>query len=137
MKVNPYLVFNGQCEAAFKFYEKCLGGKIEAMFTHGETPAAPHVPPEWHKKIMHVHLTIGDESLMGSDAPPDRYQKPQGFSVSLQIKEPADAERVFHALAENAAVTMPIQQTFWSVRFGMLTDRFGIPWMVNCEQVPS
>ena len=136
MKLNPYLVFNGQCEAAFKFYEKCLGGKIEAMFTHGETPAAQHVPPEWHKKIMHVHLAIGNESLMGSDAPPDRYEKPQGFSVSLQIKDPADAERVFHALAENGTVQMPIQQTFWSVRFGMLVDQFGIPWMVNCEQVP-
>jgi PhnB protein len=137
MRINPYLVFGGECEAAFKFYEKCLGGKIQAMFTHGETPAAPHVPPEWQRKIMHVHLTIGDESLMGSDAPPDRYKKPQGFSVSIQIKEPAEAERVFHALAENGTVTMPIQQTFWSVRFGMLTDRFGIPWMVNCEQVPQ
>ena len=137
MKLNPYLVFNGQCEAAFKFYAQCLGGKIEAMFTHGETPAAQYVPPDWHKKIMHVHLSIGDESLMGSDAPPDHYQKPQGFSVSLQIKDPADAERAFHALAENGTVTMPIQQTFWSVRFGMLVDQFGIPWMVNCEQVPQ
>jgi PhnB protein len=137
MRINPYLVFSGECEAAFKFYEKCLGGKIQAMFTHGEMRAAQHVPPEWQKKVMHIHLTIGDESLMGSDAPPDRYKKPQGFSVSIQIKEPAEAERVFHALAENGTITMPILQTFWSVRFGMLTDRFGIPWMVNCKQVPQ
>ena len=135
MRLNPYLVFNGQCESAFKFYEKCLGGKIEAMFTHGETPAAEHVPSGWQSKIMHARLAFGDNVLMGSDALPDRYQAPKGFSVSLQIKEPADAERVFHSLAENGTVQMAIQKTFWSVRFGMLVDQFGIPWMINCEQI--
>jgi PhnB protein len=135
--MNPYLVFGGQCEAAFKFYQQCLGGKIEALFPFGETPAAEHVPTGWEKKIMHASLTVGENVLMGSDAPPDRYKAPQGFSVSLQVKEPTEAERVFHALAEGGTVQMPIQQTFWSVRFGMLTDRFGIPWMVNCEQVPN
>ena len=84
---------------------------------------------------MHAKLTFGDSVLMGSDAPPNDYQTPRGISVSLHIKEPAEAERIFHALAENGKVAMPIQQTFWSVRFGMLTDQFGIPWMVNCEQV--
>jgi PhnB protein len=134
MRLNPYLTFNGQCEAAFKFYEQCLGGKIEAMIPHGGTPAAEHVPSEWHNKIMHARLTVGDDVLMGSDAPPDRYKEPKGFSVALQIKEPAEAERIFHALAENGTVGMPIQQTFWAIRFGMLVDRFGIPWMVNCDQ---
>ena len=79
MQLNAYLVFNGQCEAAFKFYEKVLGGKILGMFTHAGTPAAEHVPPEWLNKIMHVTLKVGDSVLMGSDAPPDRYKKPQGF----------------------------------------------------------
>jgi PhnB protein len=134
MQLNPYLTFNGQCEAAFKFYEQCLGGKIEEMIPFGKTPAAEHVPPEWRDKIMHARLTVGDEALMGSDAPPDRYEEPKGFSVALQIKDPGGAERIFHALAENGTVRMPIQQTFWAVRFGMLVDRFGMPWMVNCAQ---
>jgi PhnB protein len=134
MQLSPYLTFNGQCEAAFRFYEQCLGGKIETMMPHEGTPAAEHVPAEWRKKIMHAHMRVGDNVLMGTDAPPDRFQELKGFSVSLQIKDPAEAERIFHALATNGTVRMPIQQTFWSVRFGMLVDQFGVPWMVNCEQ---
>jgi PhnB protein len=134
MQLNPYLTFDGRCEAAFKFYEKSLGGKITAMFPHAGTPAENHVPPEWHDKIMHASLTVGDQVLMGSDAPPDRFEKPKGFSVSLNVKTPAEAERIFKALAEKGNVQMPLQQTFWAARFGMLVDQFGIPWMVNCEQ---
>jgi PhnB protein len=133
MQLNAYLVFDGQCEAAFKFYEKVLGGKILGMFTHAGTPAAEHVPPEWLNKIMHVTLKVGDSVLMGSDAPPDRYKKPEGFTVNIALNDVAEAERIFHALAENGTVGMPIQQTFWAERWGMLTDRYGIPWMVNCE----
>jgi len=133
MRLNPYLNFNGQCEAAFKFYERCLGGKIEAMLTHAGTPVEEHVPAEWRNKILHARLIVGDDVLMGSDAPPNRYEAPKGFSVSLQIKDTGDAERIFHALAENGVVQMPIQQTFWATRFGMLVDQFGIPWMINCE----
>jgi PhnB protein len=134
MQLNPYLTFNGQCEDAFKFYEKCLGGKIEAMMTHAGTPAEQHVPPEWRNKILHARLTVGDQALMGSDAPPGRYEQPQGFSVSLNINDPREAERIFRALSENGKVQMPLQQTFWAERFGMCADRFGIPWMVNCEK---
>jgi PhnB protein len=134
MQLNPYLTFNGQCEAAFKFYEKCFGGKIAAMLPHEGTPAAEHVPAEWRAKIMHARLAVGDQVLMGSDAPPEHYEPMKGFSVTLGIKDPAEAERVFHALAENGMVRMPIQETFWAVRFGMLVDRFGTPWMINCEK---
>ena len=134
MEMNPYLTFNGQCEAAFKFYAQCLGGKIDAMIIHGGTPAEQHVPPEWRNKILHARLTMGDEVLMGSDAPPERYEAPRGFSVSLQVKNPAEAERIFQALAENGKVQMPFQETFWAHRFGMAVDRFGIPWMINCEK---
>jgi|SRR5664279_2479652 PhnB protein len=134
MQMNPYLLFDGQCEAAFKFYEKCLGGKIEAMMPHQGTPAASHVPAEWQTKILHARLVVGDQILMGSDAPPGRQQKPQGFSVNLGFKDPAEAERIFHALVESGTVTMPFGETFWATRFGMLVDRFGIPWMVNCEK---
>jgi PhnB protein len=134
MQLNPYLVFNGNCEAAFKFYEKVLGGKIEAMLPHEGTPAAEHVPPEWRNKIMHARLSVGDKVLMGSDAPPDHYEAMKGFSVTLGIDRPADAERIFHALADKGTVRLPIQKTFWAARFGMLVDQFGTPWMINCEQ---
>ena len=135
MQVNPYLIFNGQCEVAFKFYEKCLGGKIEGMMTHGDSPVAPQVPAEWRSKILHARMTVDGMVLMGSDAPPDHYEQPKGFSVSLGVKEPGEAERIFQELSQNGKVQMPIQKTFWSMRFGMLVDQFGIPWMVNCEQV--
>ncbi len=134
MQLNPYLFFNGDCEAAFKFYEECLGGRIEAMRTHAGTPAEEQVPAEWRDKILHARLVVGDQVLLASDAPPGRYEKPKGFFVHLQLKDPAEAERIFHALAEDGAVQMPIQQTFWAPLFGMLIDRFGIPWMVHCER---
>ena len=133
MQVNPYLFYNGNCEAAFKFYAKVLGGEIEAMLIHEGTPAAEQVPAEWQNKILHAKMNIGGAVLMASDAPPGRFHKPQGFSVSLQIDEPADAERKFHALAEGGVVTMPIGQTFWATRCGMCVDQFGIPWMINCQ----
>jgi PhnB protein len=134
MQVNPYLYFNGDCEEAFKLYEKCFGGKIVGMLPHEGTPAAEHVPVEWQKKILHARLEIGGEAIMASDAPPGRYSKPQGFSVSVTVKTKADAEKIFNTLAEGGTVTMPLAATFWSVAFGMVTDKYGVPWMVNCEQ---
>lgn len=137
MQLNPYLIFNGHCEAAFKFYEQCLGGKITTMMTHGESPEssmADQMPPEWRNKILHVSLTVGDQELMGSDSPPDYYEEPKGFSVSISLNDPVEAERIFNTLVENGKVRMPFQQTFWAYRFGMLVDQFGIPWMINCEQ---
>ncbi len=134
MPTSLYLFFNGQCEDAFRFYERSLGGKIEVMMLHEGTPAAEHVPPEWGKKVLHARLNLGGQTLMASDAPPSCYAQPKGFSVSLQIKEPGEAERVFRSLSEDGEIRMPMQETFWAVRFGMLVDRFGIPWMVNCEK---
>jgi PhnB protein len=133
MQVNPYLLFNGDCEAAFKFYAQTLVGRITAMMTHAGTPMEAHTSPEWRDKILHASLSIGDTVLMGSDAPPDRYERPQGFSVSLVLKDIAESERIFHALTEGGSVRMPIQQTFWAKRFGMLVDKFAIPWMINCD----
>ena len=132
MQASPYIFFNGNCETAFKFYEKHLGGKIEAMLTHEGTPAEAQTPPEWRKKILHAVLRVGDQLLMASDAPPNEYQKPQGFSLSLNVDKPAEAERLFRALSEKGTVRLPIDKTFWAERFGMLVDQFGIPWMVNC-----
>ena len=134
MKINPYLSFDGNCEAAFKFYERCFGTKINAMMPYRGSPMADQTPPDWLDRIMHGNMTVGDVVLMGSDAPPDRYQKPQGITVTIGITEPAEAERVFAALADGGTVTMPLAETFWALRFGMLVDKFGIPWMVNCER---
>jgi PhnB protein len=134
MQINPYLSFDGQCQAAFKFYEHVLGGKTTFQMTWGEMPDADKFPAETHKLIMHSTLSVGDEVLMGADAPPGSYQKPSGMNVSLHLKGTAEGERIFQALAENGTVTMPFEKTFWSPGFGMCVDQFGIPWMVNCEE---
>ena len=134
LKLNPYLTFDGKCEEAFRVYEKVLGGKIVAMMPHEGTPAETHVPAEWRKKILHARLDLGDSVLMASDAPPGRFQKMQGFSVTLVLKDPKEAERIFTAFTKGGTVTMPLEETFWAQKFGMLTDRFSTPWMVNCEK---
>jgi PhnB protein len=134
MQINPYLFFDGRCEEAFQFYAKLFGAKITGMMQFEGSPAAEHVPQDWHSKIMHASLDIGGMTLMGADIAPDHYAEPKGFSVSLSIHKIADVERIFQALAGNGKVRMPLQQTFWAARFGMVTDRFGIPWMVNCER---
>jgi PhnB protein len=133
MHVNPYLNFNGQCEAAFKFYEKVLGGRITFSMTWGEMPGADQFPAETHKQIMHATLSIGDAQLMGADSPPGSYQPPKGMNVSIHVKDTAEGERIFNSLAENGNITMPFDKTFWSPGFGMCVDQFGIPWMVNTE----
>ncbi len=134
MQINPYLFFNGKCEAAFRFYEKTLGGKVVAMMTYGESPDPSQTPSDMKKSIMHARLTVGDMVLMGSDAPPNRFDQPKGFSVSIGVKEPAEADRIFTALAKGGTVHMPIGETFWAHRFGMLVDQYGTPWMINCEK---
>jgi PhnB protein len=133
MKMNPYLSFNGQCEAAFKFYEQCLGAQIGAIFRYAGSPMARDVAADWQDKIMHGSVTIGDTVLMGADMSPQHYQEPKGFSLSLQIKSTTDAERIFRELSNGGRVEMPLEKTFWAERFGMLVDRFGIPWLINCE----
>jgi PhnB protein len=133
MQINPYLSFNGTCEEAFKFYEKTLGGKIESLMTNAGAPSMGEIPAGWESKVMHARLSVGGTTIMGSDAPPAYYKEPQGIDISINLNDPQEADRIFNALAENGTVRMPIQKTFWASRFGMLVDRFGIPWMVNCE----
>lgn len=130
--LNPYLFFAGTCEEAFKHYETALGAKIQSLFRNADAPPDMPCPPERKDKIMHGAITIGGQTLMASDAPPEHVQKPQGFAVSLQVADPAQAERTFGALLEGGTVTMPFGKTFWSKGFGMGVDRFGIPWMINC-----
>jgi len=133
MQMNPYLSFGGDCEAAFKFYEESLDGKLGEIFRYAGTPVSEQVPADWQNKVMHGSMTIGEQVLMGADIAPDRYEKPQGFSLSLQIKSATHSERIFQLLAKDGTVVMPLQKTFWAARFGMLVDRFSIPWMINCE----
>jgi PhnB protein len=135
MQIVPYLNFDGTCAQAFRFYEACLGGELSIQ-THGGSPIAGEVPEQWHDRVLHARLDVGDHVLMGSDTPPDYDVPPAGFSVSLQVQDPAEAERLFTALSEGGEVRMEMQKTFWAERFGMLVDRFGIPWMVNAMPEP-
>jgi PhnB protein len=133
MQMNPYLSFNGQCEAAFKFYEHCLGAQRGEIFRFAGTPLADQVPANWQDKVMHGSLMVGEQVLMGGDVAPDRYEQPKGFALSLQIKNTVDAERIFQELGKDGTIAVPLERTFWAARFGMLVDRFGIPWLINCE----
>jgi PhnB protein len=134
MEISPYLLFSGNCATAFKFYEQALGGKITFTQKFGESPMADQVPADWRDKVMHTTLKVGDGVLMGTDAPPKNYVTPQGISVSIGPATPEEGEHIFNALAEQGKVGMPFQKTFWSAGFGMVVDRFGISWIVNCEQ---
>lgn len=136
MRLHSYLIFNGQAEAAFKFYAQCLNGNIAMMMRFSEAPGGEQTPAADRDKIMHVRLEVGDQVLMASDWPPDRpYEGIKGCSVSIHVDTMAEAKRIFDALAQNGSVQMPFEKTFWAPGFGMCVDRFGVPWMVNCEQV--
>ncbi len=134
MTIETYLMFKGNCQEAFEFYQTVLGGTVEAMFRYADAPGGSPVPEEWATKIMHARMVVDGNSIMASDAPPGRQDTPAGFNVSLSIKTVAEAERIFNSLSEGAQrITMPLGETFWAKRFGMVTDRFGTPWMINGE----
>ena len=133
MQMIPYVNFKGQCEEAFKFYEHCLDGQLGLIFRYAGTALVNQVPADWQDKVMHASLTVGDQVLMGGDVAPDRYEEPKGFSLSLQIKNTAEAERIFRELGADGRIAVPLEKTFWAARFGMVVDRFGIPWLINCE----
>lgn len=132
MTLNPHLSFAGECEAAFKYYEPTLGVVREFRMTYGDSPMAEHAPPAWRDKIVHATFALGQHRLTGADVPPERYQKPQGFSVLLNVEDAAEADRIFDALAAGGTVRLALQETHWAARFGILADRFGIPWTINC-----
>jgi len=134
VQLYPHLTFDGQCEAAFKFYEGCFHGKTTLMMTYENTPMEVKAPADWGKKISHATFTHGDFMFSGSDPLPGQYQKPQGFALQFNLSDPGETERIFQALAENGTVQMPLQETFWAFRFGVLEDQFGIRWLINCEK---
>ncbi len=134
--ICAYLGFNGNCREAFEFYADCFGGEVlslrDAPDSAKDCEKDPeNIPAESLNKIMHARLQIGPYLLMGGDAPGDMYKPPQGFHVQLEINDLAQAEKSFAMLAEGGRVEMPLAETFWANRFGMLVDRFGIPWMIN------
>jgi PhnB protein len=143
MDLNTYLFFDGQCEDAFRLYEKVLGGKMTGLMRYADAPSGP-AAFKGCNRVIHVSLRVGDRVLMGSDTPPDglepmpsghrpdEYKTPQGFRANVTVDTPAEAERIYHALAEGGAIAMPMAETFFARRFGMLHDRFGTPWMITC-----
>lgn len=134
MQVQPYLFFDGRCEEAIEFYRRALGAEVEFLMRNKDSPEPPPpgmIPPGSENKVMHASLKIGDSIVMASDGHCAGNPRFDGFSLSFTVPTEADAERVFAALADGGKVTMPLAKTFWSPRFGMLTDRFGVGWMIN------
>jgi PhnB protein len=134
MKLNPYLNFNGNCEEAFQFYAKVLNGEDLRVMKFRDSPMGAQMPENEKDMVVHARFTAGDTQVMGSDAPGGRYNKPQGYAVNIDVETPEEAERIFAGLSEGGNVGMVMQETFWAKRFGMVTDRFGTHWMVNCEK---
>lgn len=132
MQLNMHTYFNGQCEEAFAFYARLLEGEVTFKMTYAGTPMENNVPPEWRNKIIHATLKLANATVQGADAPPGRYEKPHGYFLSLDIPDPLEAERIYRGLADGAKIEMPLAETFWAKKFGMLVDKFGIGWMVNC-----
>jgi PhnB protein len=134
MQVQPYLFFNGRCEEAIEFYRRALGAKVDMLMRYKESPDPPPpdmVAPGSENKVMHASLRIGDATVMASDGGCSGELGFQGFSLSISAAAPAEADRLFAALADGGQVQMPLTKTFWSPYFGMLTDRFGVGWMIN------
>lgn len=137
MRIEPYLFFGGRTEEAVEFYRRALGAEVLMMLRFRESPE-PHppgmIPPGYDEKIMHCSFRIGDSTVMASDGCGSGPSTFQEFSLSLSVADEAEADRVFNALAEGGSVDMPLGKTFWSPRFGMLKDRFGVAWMVGVDQ---
>jgi len=136
MKLHTYLNYGGKCEQAFRFYEKHLGGKVTMMMTHGEQPNAKDVAPGQKNAILYARMSIGETDLMGSDVPPERFQPMRSVYLSLSVDSTAEAERLFTLLSDGGEVFMPMQETFFALRFAMLRDRFGTSWMIIHERTP-
>ncbi|MBO9649014.1 MAG: VOC family protein [Variovorax sp.] len=136
--MEAYLTFNGDAAEALAFYAKCLDGKIEFSMTFAESPMGAQTPDNYKDKIMHATLSARGHKLMASDAPPDyKHEGYKGFSLSVQAKDVKEGEQLFGALSAGGKVTMPYAATFWSPGFGMLEDKFGVPWMVNVDHPPA
>lgn len=133
MQVQPYLNFSGRLDEAVAFYGKVLGAKVTFLMRYKEAPPEHQGPPEWADKVMHANIDFGESQIMASDGPPGHNAKFDGFALSVGAVSAEEGQRIFNALAEGGQVMLPYQKTFWAAGFGMLVDRFGLGWMVNCE----
>jgi PhnB protein len=133
MKLNTYLNFGGNCEQAFHFYEKELGGKITSMMRHGENPAPANIPPDWKNAVLHARISIGGTEVLGADIPPDRFQPMRSAYLTLTLDDVQETERIYGVLIEGGQIFMKMEETFFAKRFAMLRDRFGVSWMLLCE----
>lgn len=134
MRISVHLCFNGACEAAFHFYQQVLGGTITAMLRYGDSPVAEQMPAQLRDKILHATLDLGTCELLGVDLMPEQTQPAKGFFATLSLRDPARAREIFAALSDGGEVRMPFEKTFWSDGFGVVTDRFGVPWEIACEE---
>ena len=134
MKLHTYLNYGGNCEQAFRFYEKHLDGKITMMMRHGESPDASNVPPDQKNAILHANMTIGETQLMGSDVPPGRFEPMRSAYLSLSVESIEKAESVYALLSDGGQIFMPMAETFFAFRFAMLRDKFGTSWMILNER---
>jgi PhnB protein len=134
MKLYTYLKYGGNCEQAFRFYEQHLGGKITMMMTHGQQPNPNDVSPDWKNAILHARMNIGETVLIGADVPPERFQPMRSVYLSLIVSSIDEAERIYTLLSDGGQIFMPMQETFFAFRFGMLRDKFGTSWMILHER---
>lgn len=133
MKIDVYLNYGGNCEEAFRFYERHLGGRITMMMTHAQQPDPANVPEDWRNAILHARLELGDTVVMGADIPPDRFQPMRSAYLTLTVEEAEEAERLYALLSDGGQIFMKMEQTFFASRFAMLRDRFGTSWMLLHE----
>ncbi|MFZ4876698.1 VOC family protein [Janthinobacterium sp. Mn2066] len=139
MRIEPYLQFNGNCAQALEYYRQHLQGENLCLMPFRGSPGQDQVQQDWYDKIMHGSLQLGATTLMGSDGGcrEDGAKEMSGCSVCLSVDQPDQAERAFAALAHDGNIHMPLQETFWAHRFGMLKDQFGVAWMINCLKTPD
>lgn len=132
MTLVTHLNFPGNCEEAFRFYADVLDGEIRDLVPFSKTPASDHVPEDWRDKIWQARLRVGATEIMATDTPPHMFLKPQGFGVTINIDDPEQAKVVFDRLSDGGSIAVDLHENFWARKFGIVTDRFGTPWVVNC-----
>jgi PhnB protein len=131
LRLSTHLCFDGNCKEAFAFYQRVLGGELVTMMTYGESPLASQTPAEFHERIVHATLLLGTFDLLGADVLPDHYQRPQGFYVTLSLPDPVRGQEIFADLSEGGRIVLPFAETFWSHGFGVLVDRYDVPWEIT------
>jgi len=132
MRTSLHIHFSGQCKEAFEYYENVLNAKIGTMLSFGESPASESVPEQWREKIVHANINLNGVEIAGDDVLPQRYKNPEGFYITLQFDDEQSTMRAFDSLSEKGVIIFPLQKTFWSPCYGIVTDQFGVSWKLNC-----